>query len=511
MQKAAPTAGRVLTMVGFALSCFGLLLFLWLAFGGTIPLAPKGYRFNVEFREATQLAKQADVRISGVPVGKVVTLAPDPKTGLTKATIALTPKYSPIPRTARAVLRQKTLLGETYVELTPGTHRVGDKRYGLKENGTLAPGRVAPTVQLDEIFRAFNPKTRQAFQDWMQRQAVALSGRGQDLNNALGNLAPTAEDANALVQVLNSHEQAVRQLIRNTGTVFNALTARDHQFASLITNSNRVFNTTARQNAQLKEIFRVFPTFQNESRLTFNRLAGFAQNANPLVTQLRPAARQLSPTLQDLQRLSPDLKGLFRDLGPLITVSRPALPAARAVLNNLRPVLNRFDPTLSNLNPILSYIGLYRRELTTFFANTVAVTEASQPGVNGGRPIHYLRTTNPVNAESAATFPARLGSNRPNPYYLPGAYSRLNDHLQVFENRQCGPNAITVSPPTTGQGGIPALLPAVTQTLLKDISATFFAAGSLPAPPCDLQRPVGPATGFGSTDFPHITTDPPAK
>ena len=36
MQKQAPTVGRLLVMVGFALSCFGLLLFLWLAFGGPI-------------------------------------------------------------------------------------------------------------------------------------------------------------------------------------------------------------------------------------------------------------------------------------------------------------------------------------------------------------------------------------------------------------------------------------------------------------------------------------------
>ena len=36
MNKAAPSPLRVLTMVVFALSCFGLLLFLWLSFGGPI-------------------------------------------------------------------------------------------------------------------------------------------------------------------------------------------------------------------------------------------------------------------------------------------------------------------------------------------------------------------------------------------------------------------------------------------------------------------------------------------
>src|SRR6059058_2408316 len=141
MQKQAPTVGRLLVMAGFALSCFGLLLFLWLAFGGSIPLAPKGYRFHTSFGEATQLAKEADVRISGVSVGKVKTIETQPN-GRSKATIELEGRYAPLPRDARAVLRQKSLLGETYVELSPGHKSAGF----ISENGTLPASHVSPTV-----------------------------------------------------------------------------------------------------------------------------------------------------------------------------------------------------------------------------------------------------------------------------------------------------------------------------------------------------------------------------
>ena len=134
MQKQAPTLPRLLTMALFALSCFGLLLFLWLAFGGPIPLKPKGYRFQASFAEATQLAKEADVRISGVPVGKVKTIEPDKQTGRTVATIEMESRYAPVRKDVKAILRQKTLLGETYVELTPGTP--GSKP--IAENGMLA-------------------------------------------------------------------------------------------------------------------------------------------------------------------------------------------------------------------------------------------------------------------------------------------------------------------------------------------------------------------------------------
>src|SRR5213080_71203 len=208
MQKQAPTLGRLLVMVGFALSCFGLLLFLWLAFGGPIPLKPKGYRFHASFGEATQLAKEADVRISGVSVGKVKDIETNKKSGRSDATIELDHGYAPLPKDTKAILRQKTLLGETYVELSPG-----DKARGtIPEGGTMAASRVSPTVELDEIFRAFDAKTRDAFRTWMQAQAEGIQGRGRDLNDALGNLAPFAEETSRILRILNSQEGAVRQL-----------------------------------------------------------------------------------------------------------------------------------------------------------------------------------------------------------------------------------------------------------------------------------------------------------
>ncbi|MEA2246230.1 MAG: phospholipid/cholesterol/gamma-HCH transport system substrate-binding protein [Solirubrobacteraceae bacterium] len=69
MQTSTPSAGKVATMVVFALSCFALLLFLWLSFGGPVPLKPQGYRIKVAFPEAAQLGLEADVRIAGVNIG----------------------------------------------------------------------------------------------------------------------------------------------------------------------------------------------------------------------------------------------------------------------------------------------------------------------------------------------------------------------------------------------------------------------------------------------------------
>ena len=107
MNKQAPSRARILTMVAFAASCVGLLIFLWISFGGSVPFAPQGYRFNVEFNEAVQLADQSDVRISGVSVGKVVSVALDHHTGLTRAVIEIDRQFAPRPADTRAILRAK--------------------------------------------------------------------------------------------------------------------------------------------------------------------------------------------------------------------------------------------------------------------------------------------------------------------------------------------------------------------------------------------------------------------
>jgi phospholipid/cholesterol/gamma-HCH transport system substrate-binding protein len=495
VQKQAPSLGRILVMVGFALSCFGLLLFLWLAFGGPIPLQPKGYRFEVSFKEAGQLAQQADVRISGVSVGKVVLIEPDKQTGSSDATIQLDEQYAPLPKDTKATLRQKTLLGETYVELTPGSKSAGT----VPENGRLPASAVSPTVELDEIFRAFDAKTRAAFQVWMQQLALASQGRGRDISDSIGNLAPFEEDTTTLLKILNSQHSDVQAVVRDTGDVFDALSERDGQLRGLIDNSNRVFATTAARNRELEESFRALPTFERESKTTVARLTKFAHDTNPLVTQLRPAARELSPTLVELAKLAPDLKGLFVDLNPLIDASKAGLPATERFLDELHPLLANVDAPLRQLNPPLEGLSNYKDELGAFFANVVSATQATTQVGNSN--VHYLRTSNPANPENLAVYPRRLATNRPNPYFFPDAFKGLAAGLPSYETRQC------TGAPTPTLVPNPTLIPTDLATNIQKFFFGTLTNGSVAAPACKqqgkfpfqgqlLQYPhVGPSTG----------------
>ncbi|MGH2952706.1 MAG: MlaD family protein [Solirubrobacterales bacterium] len=431
METRPPTIARILIAAAFALSCFALLLFLWLAFGGPVPLKPESYRFEVPFTEATQLAQESDVRISGVSVGKVKRIDLD-DAGSAVATVELDTQYAPIPADTRATLRQKTLLGETYVELSSGSEDAGS----LPEGGALPAAQVAESVQLDEIFRTFDARTRAAFQTWMQGAAGALRGRGADLSVALASLDDFAAEADRVLRVLDSQRLAVRGLVRDGGEVFAALSERRGQLSGLVRNAAAVFETTARRDDDLRRAFTVLPTFLRESRTTLGRLDRFAADTDPLVTQLRPAARELTPTLTATGDLAGELRGFFAGLREVEAASPRGFSALRELLDaDLPPLLERLDPFLTELTPILTGLGDYRREVAAFVANTAAATNAVND--EGAGPRAYLRTLAPLSPEVFNAWPSRPSSNRTNPYVAPGGYANLGAGLASFETAQC--------------------------------------------------------------------------
>ena len=436
MNKRTPRKSELAVMILFAFSCFAILLYLWKAFGGPSPLAANQYRVQADFDEATQLSDTADVRISGVSVGQVrKTLLHGDRT---RVTIEIKPEFAPLPRDTRAILRLKTLLGETYVELTPGQKSSGP----LPDNGVLPRSQVAPTVELDEVLRAVDEPTRRALQRFVKGIAVAMEDRGTDLNAALGNLQPVAGQTNDLLGVLDSQRGALRRLVRDTGVVFSALGRRQGELRGLITAGDRVLASTARRNAELAESVRILPTTLRELRPTLADLELLVHDAEPVVRDLRPAARALGPTLTDVVALAPQLEGLFRDVDRVITVSRTALPATTDLVNAARPVFQVLTPTLREANPVVDFLSLYQRELVTVWANLSASTQASQVGADGTR-LHYLRALVPITHEGMVAADRRFGTNRHNPYFAPGALAKLPTGLETFT---CD-NAGNPSPP----------------------------------------------------------------
>jgi virulence factor Mce-like protein len=489
MIKKPPTTTSIVAMVVFAMSCFALLLYLWLSFGGSSPLKPQGYRLVVDFPEATQLASQADVRISGVNVGRVVKLSPA-SGNRTQATLQLDPRFAPIPSDTRALLRLKSLLGETYVELTPGS-RSATK---LPDGGTLPVAQVGHTVELDEILRTLDAPTRRAFQLWMQEQAQALRGRGMDVNAGFADLPEFVHSGDALLTVLNSQGAGVRRLVTATGDFFSAISAREGELRGLIHDSNRLFTTTAARNRQLADVFRALPGFEHQSRLTLPELTAFGDHVLPVVNRLRAAAPAMTQTFAATARLAPQLRVLFERLGPAVSASQKGLPAFEQILRQLPPLLDRFEPWLRNANPMIDYISRYRREVTAFFANFTGASLSRDNGLERypAGQVHYLRTAQTLSPMVLSYYPRPPGQTRANAYPAPGALDKIPQGLEVLDSASCG-NGDPAPPSNADPASLESLIqPYVFRTDGRDVAR----------PPCNQQVPL-----FG-TQFPQLRAEP---
>jgi phospholipid/cholesterol/gamma-HCH transport system substrate-binding protein len=512
MQKRAPTLGNLLVIVLFALSCFGLLLFMWESFGGPVPLKSKSYRLTIAFPRTLLLAEQSDVRISGVPVGHVVSLVLG-KDGLTHATIQIDGKYAPIRSDMHAILRQKTLLGETYVQLIPESRTAAP----LPDEGQLPNGQVEPSVTLDDILAAFDPRTRKSFQIWMQSLAESFNHRGEQINASFAALQPFVESANKLVAVLASQEGALRASVHNTGVVFDALTEREGQFRGLFANGDRAFHGAAEASQAFARAFKALPAFERDSQPALRSLDSFATDTIPLLDQIRPAEEQLTPLLLATRPFAPQFESFVTSLGRFTKAAEKGLPAVKQETRLTEPVLAALSPVLHNFNPFLAYLSMYVPELQALFANSTAATLVQEKNSNNprGPKQHYLRLMNVFTPEALAVYGQRIGTNRANAYPLPGTFSQLASGLPVFDSRACSDSAPSLSEESseTIERSSDAKTAEEEATQFKEaikllleyhvVNRPGSTSNEVAAPPCKQQ---GSFTFNGQTgQFPHAT------
>ncbi|MGA2454027.1 MAG: MlaD family protein [Solirubrobacteraceae bacterium] len=505
MQKRAPTLGNLLVIVLFVLSCLGLLMFLWESFGGPLPLKPKGYRFSVAFPRSFALAEESDVRISGVEVGHVVSLGLG-KDGRLHATLEIAGRYAPIRANMHAILRQKTLLGETYVQLIPE----GKTGPYLADGGQLSNSQVEPSVTLDDILSAFDAKTRRDFQIWQEAVAEGINGRGEQINAAFAQLEPFVESANKLVTLLDAQEGAVKALVHNTGVVFNALASRDNELEGSIVNGERTFHAAAEASQAFAQAFHELPTLERNSTVALKETDKFAAIANPYFEEFRPTERQLSALLTAAKPFAPQFNSFLTALGPLTKAAKTDLPDTKIALQKSVPILENFRPVLHNLDPFLQYLGEYVPELQSFFANVTAASEATESSSDLGKTApkrHVLTGMQVLTPESLAIFQSRIGTNRANAYPHSGVYGSLASGLPVFSSSACADSAPAVSGPAneTDTEELLQLLtssgPPLRNSGESPVANESGTANKIPAPGCTQQAPF---TFNGETSqFPH--------
>ncbi|HEX6380998.1 MAG TPA: MlaD family protein, partial [Acidimicrobiia bacterium] len=108
------------TTVGVFLAAMAVIFgVLWVNFGGAMPGVTGGYSVTASLADTQNLVYDSEVRMAGVPVGKIRGL--ERNAGSVDVKMELRGDAAPLHEGAKVVLRAKTLIEETYVEVTDGT------------------------------------------------------------------------------------------------------------------------------------------------------------------------------------------------------------------------------------------------------------------------------------------------------------------------------------------------------------------------------------------------------
>jgi virulence factor Mce-like protein len=474
MVTQAPKRSAVFAALAFTLSCVGLMIFVWTQFGGTVPFAPEGYRVHALFKETGLLVPNADVRIAGVNVGKVASVQ---ARGVNSyVTMDIDHQYAPIPVDTRAILRQKTLLGEAYVELSTG-NGAGAK---FADGGTIPSTHVEDTQQLDQVLSSFDKPTQRDLQLLLNGTYTSLAGRGQDLNDAIGNLDPTFTELAALVGVLNDQQANVRGVISNSATVLSTLGNRSADLQSLVGAGDQVLATTAARNRELTATIDAMPPFLRSLNTTLGTLQGTLRIAKPSLDALRPVAPLLTPALSELIALSGPAISLLHEAPSLLDAADAALPAITKFTDAFKPALDTILPAAREVAPLISLIGSYHRELVAAMANLAADLEASASANTPTGTASYLRAVIGLGPDSIYGQTVREPTNRDNTYFAPGELAN------------------------TGKGG-----------LLSANCNNVHNPAQVPLPfanvPCRVQPPFKWGHGVATSYFPRLTRAPLPK
>lgn len=174
------------------------------------------YHVTVLFDDVLDLVPQSAVKVGDVSVGDVEKISLD--SGTFQARVRLRVKKSVhLPANAVARVRQTSLLGEKFIELSPpDANPTGE----LHDGDVIGADRTSRTPEVEEVFTALSALLNGGGVANLQTIAVevsaALSGREADVRGALANITK-------MVQAFDARK----------GDIVRAIDALDHLTATL--------------------------------------------------------------------------------------------------------------------------------------------------------------------------------------------------------------------------------------------------------------------------------------
>ncbi|MGH7903478.1 MAG: MlaD family protein [Candidatus Dormibacteraceae bacterium] len=250
------------------------------------------YTLTAPVANAAGLYPGSDVLVAGVRVGTVQNITLTPSTAL--VTFSVDSLHSPVSSNATVYVRPKSLLGEEYLDLNPGSSA------GVLTSGTTLPAaQVNRSVELQDVINSLDAKTRDKLQVLIYNLGGGLAGRGPETNQTLQQGRKDLDDLARISATLAAQDSGLRQVVTALSQVTGKLAQNQNRsnLGALIKNGQTLLTSLNRQDAQLQADLTVTNAALQKSGTALDGTSGSVSSI----------ARQIPTTLSLLTSLTHDL------------------------------------------------------------------------------------------------------------------------------------------------------------------------------------------------------------
>jgi virulence factor Mce-like protein len=376
-RAAAPLA---VVLLGFGV---GIAIFAYIAVQTSKTVFAKTEQVRFEISDATGIvAGQDDVRISGLPVGRLIKLDRTPD-GRIVVTAKIAKKYLPIYRDARAELRPVTPLQDMYLDVVDrGTPAAGK----LEGDRPLPAPRTSVPVNIDDVLNVFRPTERSHLASLLNNLGNGLKDHGIQLRTAFTVAAPLLQRAGKLSDALATRSVLVKRLVHNTSTLTGELGSRDVRLRTLVRDANTTMGALADRAPALDRTLQQLPSTLSGVRRTFGDVSAILPDVNIAVDRLQPVARSLPQSLAALRSLSVSAAPALAALRPPVTHLTPLARALSPLSKSLAVTVDALRPQVATYDRATVDAAKCKKGLAGFFLWNTSIgkfSDARGPTLRG--------------------------------------------------------------------------------------------------------------------------------
>lgn len=208
---------------------------------------------TVEFDQVNSVYQNSDVKVLGVPIGKIESLTP--RGDVVRVKLSYDSKYK-LPADVKAVVVSPSIVGDRFIQLAPA-YSGGPV---LKDDGFIPVDRTAVPVELDQIYQslddlavALGPKGANkegSLSNLIDNTARQFDGQGAQFNTTISNFAK-------LSTTLSNNKEELFGSLREVGDFVKLLKSNDASVRAFNSSTARVSKVLADERVDLENTLKV--------------------------------------------------------------------------------------------------------------------------------------------------------------------------------------------------------------------------------------------------------------